>query len=77
MYATFYAIDDLTQNLNSTSHQTTNLKNAATKLIEIQEDIDFLRDNVITTEVNIARTYNYDVRRRKAELEANALVEAK
>ena len=47
-----------------------NLANADTKLIEIQEDLDFLRNNVITSEVNIARTYNYDVRKRKAALEA-------
>ena len=49
---------------------TKNLNVADTKLVEIQDDLDFLRNNVITTEVNIARTYNYDVRKRKKALEA-------
>jgi hypothetical protein len=31
-----------------------------------EEDIAFLREQTITTEVNIARVYNYDVRKRRA-----------
>lgn len=32
------------------------------------EDLEFLRNQIITVEVNMARLYNYDVlRRRKAE----------
>jgi predicted nuclease of restriction endonuclease-like RecB superfamily len=38
-----------------------NLKNAEDKLTEADEDIDFLKDNITTTEVNMARVYNQGV----------------
>jgi prefoldin subunit 5 len=38
-----------------------NLKNAEDKLKEADDDIDFLKDNLTTTEVNMARVYNQGV----------------
>jgi prefoldin subunit 5 len=38
-----------------------NLKNAEDKLKEADDDIDFLKDNITTTEVNMARVYNQGV----------------
>ena len=35
-----------------------NLKSAEEKLIETDSDIDFLKDQITTTEVNMARVYN-------------------
>lgn len=43
-----------------------------------QEDLEFLRNQSITVEVNMARLYNYDVlRRRKAEEAKKRKEEAK
>lgn len=43
-----------------------------------QEDLEFLRNQSITVEVNMARLYNYDVlRRRKAEEKRKAAEESK
>jgi len=42
-----------------------NREQAMTKLEAIQDDMVYLRDQCITAEVNIARIYNYDVRRRR------------
>lgn len=44
-----------------------NLNNANTKLNQVLTDLDFLRTQCATTEVTIARVYNWDVRRRRAE----------
>jgi hypothetical protein len=38
--------------------------------ITVNEDLGFLRDQIITSEVNIARVFNYDVRVRRAAKEA-------
>ncbi|XP_014663389.1 PREDICTED: prefoldin subunit 3-like [Priapulus caudatus] len=35
-------------------------------LAQIEEDLDFIRDQYTTTEVNMARVYNWDVKRRQA-----------
>eukprot|EP00193_Tetraselmis_chui_P014689 CAMPEP_0177776118 /NCGR_PEP_ID=MMETSP0491_2-20121128/14525_1 /TAXON_ID=63592 /ORGANISM="Tetraselmis chuii, Strain PLY429" /LENGTH=179 /DNA_ID=CAMNT_0019294853 /DNA_START=341 /DNA_END=880 /DNA_ORIENTATION=- len=35
-----------------------------------QKELDFLKDSITTTEVTIARVYNYDVAKRKAKAEA-------
>ena len=35
-----------------------NLQSAEEKLIETDSDIDFLKDQITTTEVNMARVYN-------------------
>ena len=36
-------------------------------VLQVDEDLGFLRDQTTTTEVSIARVYNYDVKRRQAE----------
>lgn len=41
--------------------------NGAKKLMEkVDHDLDFLRDQFTTTEVNMARVFNWDVKRRQA-----------
>lgn len=42
-----------------------NLKHAVERLTSIEEDLVFLRDHIITSEVNIARIFNFDVRRKR------------
>lgn len=55
-----YSIDDA-ENLLSKSLL------AANKSLEVvSEDLDFLKDQYVTTEVNMARVYNWDVKRRQA-----------
>jgi len=44
-----------------------NLSQAKQALETVEEDLGFLRDQTTTTEVSIARVYNYDVKRRQAE----------
>ncbi|OLP88381.1 Prefoldin subunit 3 [Symbiodinium microadriaticum] len=44
----------------------TNENNARTTLSSLEEDMAFLRDQITTTEVNIARTHNYGVKLRQA-----------
>jgi len=36
---------------------------------QLEHDLDFLRDQVTTTEVNMARVYNWDVKRRQSKKE--------
>ncbi|GAB6032837.1 Prefoldin subunit 3 [Chamberlinius hualienensis] len=43
-----------------------NLEKATKNLAHLEEDLDFLRDQFTTTEVNMARVYNWDVKRRQA-----------
>ena len=43
------------------------LKNAQERLKTCDEDLDHLRDQVITVEVNMARVFNYDVKKRREE----------
>ena len=43
-----------------------NLANAEAKLAESDADIDFLKDQITTTEVNIARVYNQGVANKQA-----------
>lgn len=45
----------------------TNEANAKTTLASLDEDVAFLRDQITTTEVNIARTHNLGVRRRQQD----------
>uniref|UniRef100_A0A7S4V1X5 CS domain-containing protein n=1 Tax=Alexandrium monilatum TaxID=311494 RepID=A0A7S4V1X5_9DINO len=47
----------------------TNEANARTSLKGLDEDIAFLRDQITTTEVNIARTHNYGVKLRQKRTE--------
>ncbi|XP_030065858.1 prefoldin subunit 3 isoform X1 [Microcaecilia unicolor] len=44
-----------------------NLSTATRNLDSAEEDLDFLRDQFTTTEVNMARVYNWDVKRRNKE----------
>ncbi|KDO25787.1 hypothetical protein SPRG_09083 [Saprolegnia parasitica CBS 223.65] len=44
-----------------------NLSTATSRLSQIEADLGFLRDQIITTEVNMARIFNFDVRRRRQE----------
>jgi prefoldin subunit 5 len=45
------------------------LANAGQKMAETVEDLQLLRNNIITVEVNMARIFNWDVKRRR-ELDA-------
>lgn len=42
---------------------------------QIEADLAFLRDQIITTEVNIARIFNFDVRRRRKEQDDKLVAE--
>ncbi|XP_032083802.1 prefoldin subunit 3 isoform X1 [Thamnophis elegans] len=44
-----------------------NLNTATKNLESLEEDLDFLRDQFTTTEVNMARVYNWDVKRRNKD----------
>ncbi|XP_044161860.1 prefoldin subunit 3 [Bufo gargarizans] len=44
-----------------------NLSTATRNLESAEEDLDFLRDQFTTTEVNMARVYNWDVKRRNKD----------
>uniref|UniRef100_A0ABM5EWE3 Prefoldin subunit 3 n=1 Tax=Pogona vitticeps TaxID=103695 RepID=A0ABM5EWE3_9SAUR len=44
-----------------------NLSTATRNLESLEEDLDFLRDQFTTTEVNMARVYNWDVKRRNKD----------
>ncbi|XP_071425155.1 prefoldin subunit 3 isoform X6 [Pithys albifrons albifrons] len=44
-----------------------NLSTATKNLDLLEEDLDFLRDQFTTTEVNMARVYNWDVKRRNKQ----------
>ncbi|CAK1555133.1 unnamed protein product [Leptosia nina] len=44
----------------------TNMATAKKNLACVEHDLDFLRDQWTTTEVNMARVYNWDVKRRQA-----------
>ena len=46
-----------------------NLVNAETKIKETEQDIDFLKDQITTTEVNLARIYNQGVLNNKKKTE--------
>ncbi|XP_041925713.1 prefoldin subunit 3 [Sardina pilchardus] len=44
-----------------------NLATASKNLDSLEDDLDFLRDQFTTTEVNMARVYNWDVKRRSQD----------
>jgi len=54
-----YSLDEARQML------TQNLESAEKQLSQIENDLDFLKDQLTTTEVSMARVYNWDVQRRK------------
>ncbi|KNE69042.1 hypothetical protein AMAG_13916 [Allomyces macrogynus ATCC 38327] len=45
----------------------TKLNQATISLSQVEEDLEFLRDQVTTMEVNMARVYNWDVKQRKKQ----------
>lgn len=45
----------------------TNMATATKNLNCVDHDLDFLRDQCTTTEVNMARVYNWDIKRRQAK----------
>ena len=48
-----------------------NLGSAQRSLKQVELDMDFLKDQITTTEVNMARVYNWDVKRRQATAALN------
>lgn len=53
-----------------------NLENAKKNLKQVELDLDFIKEQTTTTEVNLARIYNWDVRKRQsASPEESATVE--
>jgi len=44
---------------------TRNMEGANTQLAQYTEDLEFLKEQITTTEVNIARVYNWDVTQRR------------
>ncbi|KAB0794738.1 hypothetical protein PPYR_04141 [Photinus pyralis] len=55
-----YSLDDAETLL------TKNIATATNSLEQVEQDVDFLRDQCTTTEVNMARVFNWDVKRRQA-----------
>eukprot|EP00934_Nitzschia_sp_Nitz4_P004709 Nitzschia sp. Nitz4//scaffold12_size214221//9420//10134//NITZ4_001474-RA/size214221-augustus-gene-0.0-mRNA-1//1//CDS//3329534942//4699//frame0 len=51
------AIDFLTQNLDTARKESTTVK----------EDLAFVRDQIVTSEVSMTRIFNWDVRKRRAQ----------
>ena len=49
-----------------------NLSNAETKLAETEDDLDYLKEQTTTMEVNIARVYNLGVASKQAKDKAAA-----
>lgn len=47
------------------------LKTAKDSLTTTQSNLEFLREQITTMEVNIARIYNWSVMKRRAEKEAS------
>jgi prefoldin subunit 5 len=61
-----YSLDDAETLLNK------NREAAIKSLAQVDEDLGFLRDQTTTIEVNMARVYNWDVKRRQAELKSTS-----
>lgn len=49
---------------------TSKLTAATTSLENVKQDLSWLRDQITVTEVNVARVYNWDVKRRRERREA-------
>jgi len=63
-----YSLDDAEALLNKN-------KSAAVKsLSQVDEDLGFLRDQTTTVEVNMARVYNWDVKRRQGQQKTGSVV---
>lgn len=61
-----YSVEDAHELLSK------NLESATKKLENLNEDLDYLRDQITTTEVSMARIYNWDVTRRRTKPGATA-----
>lgn len=61
-----YPLDEADQLLSR------NLEQANRNLTQVDVDLDYLRDQITTTEVNMARVYNWDVKRRQTERKDSA-----
>lgn len=48
-----------------------NANTSLTNLKQIEEDLEFLRDQITTSEVNLARVYNWNVKRLQADRTAS------
>lgn len=46
---------------------TQNLESARKEFISVKEDLGFVRDQIVTSEVSMTRIFNWDVRRKRAE----------
>ena len=44
-----------------------NLDRAAGELTQVSNDLAFVRDQIVTSEVNMSRIYNWDVRRKRSK----------
>jgi hypothetical protein len=55
-----YTLDEAVTLLRS------NLQQAVDYLAQLDSDLAYVRDQINTTEVSVARVYNYDVKLRKA-----------
>ncbi|XP_025410075.1 prefoldin subunit 3 [Sipha flava] len=55
-----YNLEDATELISR------NIQLATNNMGQVDDDLDFLRDQFTTTEVNMARVYNWDVKRRQA-----------
>lgn len=51
---------------------TNNLTIASDKAREVNEDLDWVRDNIVVCEVNMARVFNFDVMTRRAAKKTGA-----
>ncbi|KAK9380979.1 Prefoldin, subunit 3 [Kockiozyma suomiensis] len=58
--------------VEATDLLTSKLKSAQESLKLCEEDLEFLRENITTVEVNTARVYNWDVQKRREEKETAA-----
>jgi prefoldin subunit 5 len=56
-----YSIDEALELL------TDKLSHAKKSLQVVHEDLDYLREQITTMEVNIARVYNWDVKQRRSK----------
>jgi len=56
-----YSLDEAESLLNK------NKEAAIKSLAQVEDDLGFLRDQTTTVEVNMARVYNWDVKRRQSE----------
>jgi len=43
----------------------TNLNSARTEFKTVKEDLGFVRDQIVTSEVSMTRIFNWDVRRKR------------